>query len=269
MTVYLEDPDVRLYHGDAFAVLRTFDDHSVGACVTSPPYLDTRPEYGTPSLWSFEEIFRELARVVDGPLMLNVGRLWRNGIELRWYDDLIERAEGVGWPLRDTLVWAKPNANPIQGELLTNSHEYVFLFGDDFDPDAIRTEYRPDSIARMSRKYVSSVSVKGDTAARNGPRREEKRGMTLEADVRGARATSVFVTSTGAEKGNPHPAPMALELAEHLVLLSGAGSVVDPFCGSGTTCLAARKHGRDSIGIDKDEAYLAMAGRRLAQQVLA
>jgi len=268
VTPYLEDPDVTLYCGDALEVLRELPSGSVGACVTSPPYLDARPEYPSPSVGQFEEIFRELGRVVDGPLLLNVGRIWRNGIEQLWFLELVTRAEWSGWPLRDTLVWAKPNANPIQGEIVTNAHEYVFCFGDGFDPDAVRLAYRPDSIARMNRRYVSSVSVKGDTAARNGPRREEKRGMSLEANERGARAASVFVAPVGVEKGNAHPAPMPLELAEHLVRLSGASSIIDPFAGSGTTLLAARRLERFGIGIELAAEYCELSAFRLSQQVL-
>lgn len=266
---YLEDPDVTLYHGDALEVLRDLQAGSISACVTSPPYEDVRPEYPAVGPARFEEICRELGRVVDGPLLVNVGRRWRDGIERLWWLEYLTAAERAGWPLRDTVIWAKPNPNPIQGELLANAHEYVFAFGDDFDTEAVRVPYAEGSIARLRRRHVSHISTKGDTAARNGPRRDERRGEPLgEPNPAGARSPSVIVVPSGAEKGNPHPAPMPLELAEWLVRLAGGSSVIDPFAGSGTTGLAARRLGRDAVLIEQDAEYCAIAARRLQQLAL-
>lgn len=76
----------------------------------------------------------------------------------------------------------------------------------------------------------------------------------------------VFACPVG-EAGNPHPSPMALDLAVHLVALSckPGGTVLDPFCGSGTTALAARLLGRKSIGIEVSPDYCEMAAVRLSQ----
>lgn len=62
-----------------------------------------------------------------------------------------------------------------------------------------------------------------------------------------------------------HPAPFPLELATRLVrMFSFTGDTVfDPFCGSGTTMIAALRTGRNSIGIDIDPEYCRMAARYL------
>ena len=114
------------------------------------------------------------------------------------------------------------------------------------------------------RIWVSSVSVKGDGGVRNGPRREAKRGERRDANEAGARATSVFVCPTGRHKGNPHPAPMALELADYLVVLSGGQRILDPFAGSGTTALAARRRQRRSVLVELDAGYCALILERLS-----
>jgi site-specific DNA-methyltransferase (adenine-specific) len=62
-----------------------------------------------------------------------------------------------------------------------------------------------------------------------------------------------------------HPAPFPLELATRLVrMFSFVGdTVLDPFCGSGTTMVAAFRNGRNSIGVEIDPEYCRMAARYL------
>ena len=43
-------------------------------------------------------------------------------------------------------------------------------------------------------------------------------------------------------------------------------TVVDPFCGTATTMVAALKHGRNSIGVELDTAYCKMAASRLMNE---
>ena len=257
---------VELYQGNALEVLPTLPDGHVDAVVTSPPYLDARPDYAAFAAHDYGELFDELKRVCTGPMLFNVGRLWRDNVELLWWHRVIEAAALAGIPHADTVVWAKVNGNPIQGAVLSNAHEYVLLFGTPamFDTDAVRTEYAAGSVERLRRRWVASISVKGDGVHRNGPRREAKRGERRQANELGARGSSVVVVETGRHKGNPHPAPMALHLAEYLVRLSGGRRVLDPFAGSGTTALAARAHGRESVLIELDAGYCDLIAQRLS-----
>jgi modification methylase len=65
------------------------------------------------------------------------------------------------------------------------------------------------------------------------------------------------------ERDNPHPAPFPLALAERVVGSTKAKIVLDPFVGSGTTCVAAKKLGRKYIGLDNSPEYVELAERRL------
>lgn len=263
MTPYVSDPDFALYVGGALEVLRSLPDDAADCVVTSPPYLDARPEYPSPSLHEFEAIFRELARVVAGPALVNLGRIFRDGREVRWQESLLLAAERAGWSHLDTRTWIKPNANPIHGNVFADRHEYVYVLGDPavtLNVDAVRVPYAEESIARLRRGWTNHVGVKGDDSRRRGRRSSEPHPL-------GGRPPSYCVVDTGREKGNPHPAPMPLYLAESLVLLGSwpGGTVLDPFAGSGTTCLAARRHGRRTIGIELDREYAELAARRLQQ----
>lgn len=65
-----------------------------------------------------------------------------------------------------------------------------------------------------------------------------------------------------------HPAPFPTELPHRLInLYSYEGDVVlDPFCGSGTTCIAATKNKRNYIGYDIEEKYIQLSKSRLSNQ---
>ena len=64
--------------------------------------------------------------------------------------------------------------------------------------------------------------------------------------------------------GNPHPAPFPVELAARCIEAVGAGPVLDPFLGSGSTAIAAEQLGRDWIGIEKSAEYVELAKARIA-----
>lgn len=66
------------------------------------------------------------------------------------------------------------------------------------------------------------------------------------------------------KKFGKHPTQKPLELLERIILASTEPNaiVLDPFSGSSTTGLAAVKHGRKFIGIDKEEKYLELSVQR-------
>jgi DNA modification methylase len=260
---YLQDPDVTIYCGDALEVLRELSDESVDCCVTSPPYLDARPEYPSPTLEEFASIFTELDRVLTNCCIVNVGRIWRKGIEQLWWTELLGAARGAGWYLLDTRIWLKPNANPIHGEVFADSHEYVFVLGragDRLNEDALRRPHAESTRARFGRAWTNHKGVKE-------PITSKARKQRAVPNPVGARPRSYFAAVVGREKGNRHPAPMPLDVAKELVLLASfpGQTVIDPFAGSGTTGVACRVLGRDALLIDSKPDYCEMSAKRLAQ----
>jgi site-specific DNA-methyltransferase (adenine-specific) len=77
---------------------------------------------------------------------------------------------------------------------------------------------------------------------------------------------SVWTFPTESPKRVGHPTPFPLELPRRLILLySFAGDVIlDPFCGSGTTCVAALMQGRRFIGYDNSSEYCHLARHRIS-----
>lgn len=68
-------------------------------------------------------------------------------------------------------------------------------------------------------------------------------------------------------KNTEHPAPFPIEIPDNIISNVAQGekiTVLDPFMGSGTVALSAKKHGCDYLGFDISEKYIQMAEVRLA-----
>ena len=63
-----------------------------------------------------------------------------------------------------------------------------------------------------------------------------------------------------------HPAQMPVNLIRRWISRTPGQVILDPFCGAGSVCIAARDMGRDYIGIELSEEYCKLAEERLALQ---
>lgn len=189
-----------------------------------------------------------------------------------------------GWTLRNDIIWAKANAMPESiSDRLSCKHEHVFMFAKArrywFDLDPIREQYAPASVARAD--YAFAAGPEGGTNGKsNGPLRSAREaGKASGTNLRPTGKRHTAANPNGANPGDvwtlptqpfaeAHFAVMPQTLAERCILAGckPSGVVLDPFSGSGTTGLAAAKHGRKYVGIDLSRDYLDLSLRtRLAQ----
>lgn len=180
-----------------------------------------------------------------------------------------------GWNLRAEVVWAKRNCLPDPAvDRPARAHEMVYLLTKSrkywYDADAIREESDPEQQAHNER-YAREYEGHSARAAVTGqPGNVNNVGIHSRPGKGGRPARSVW-TMSAQPFAEAHFAVMPKDLAERAILAGckPGGTVLDPFSGSGTTGLAATKHGRKYVGIDLSSDYLDLSLRtRFAQSSL-
>lgn len=186
-----------------------------------------------------------------------------------------------GWYLRQAIIWAKSNAMPESAmDRCTTAHSYVFLLSKSaryhFDGEAIAENAAWERWgAQTTPKYEGTATTTGWIKPKSKLAlqaiAEERRGFDnrMERTDGKKHPRSVWSIPT---QGYPdaHFATWPEALAERIIK-SGCpegGVCLDPFMGSGTTALVARRLGRKSIGIELSREYAALAAKRLGQQSL-
>ena len=173
-----------------------------------------------------------------------------------------------GWYLRNDIIWHKPNPMPESvRDRCTKSHEYIFLLTKNkkyyYDNDAIREPYKQSSIERSEYPVVKIGMDDAQGMFGKGIRGDSNRGTIIERNSAGANKRSVWTITTKPYKG-AHYATFPPELPEICIKAGSAeGDVVlDPFAGSGTTCMVARNLGRQAVGLDLSYDYLYNHARK-------
>jgi site-specific DNA-methyltransferase (cytosine-N4-specific) len=179
-----------------------------------------------------------------------------------------------GWILRNDVIWSKPNGMPESiTDRLSKRHEHVFMFAKSprywFDLDAIRED------PTTATPFKHWTERKHDQSFLPASKQQEH-------GVKGRVSGVAGYNPKGRNPGDvwtipPQPFPgahfavMPLALAERCIQAGCKpdGTVLDPFSGSGTTGLAAARHGRRYVGIDLSREYLDLSLRtRLSEPTL-
>jgi DNA modification methylase len=178
-----------------------------------------------------------------------------------------------GWILRNAIVWNKPNAMPESvTDRVSSRYETVFLFAQSrrywFDLDAIREQYDGDrSLARRARTGATNKANSVATPWGVQTNMRATGEQHTAAHPLGRNPGDVWDIATQPFP-SAHFAVMPSALAERCIQAGckPGGVVLDPFSGSGTTGLAAARHGRRYIGIDLNADYLDLSLRTRLQQ---
>lgn len=223
-------------------------DSSVHLMITSPPYNVGKDYDRNLSLKEYREllkkVFRETYRVLatGGRACINIANLGRKPY-IPLHSFIIQDMNEIGFLMRGEIIWDKESsASPstawgtwlkANNPVLRDTHEYIMIFC-------------KESFARINiHKRKSTIS----------------RGEFLEF------TKSVWKFSAERASKVGHPAPFPIELPYRLIQLYTFEDdvILDPFVGSGTTCMAALKTKRRFIGYDIDKKYCKLAEQRIKQ----
>ncbi len=258
----------RLVTGDA-RKLGFIEDESVHLVVTSPPYWTLKKyrdyENQLGDVADYEEFLTELDKVWEhcyrvlvpgGRLICVVGdvclsRRKNDGRHtvVPLHASIQEHCRKMGFDNLSPIIWhkianASYEANGNGGGFLGKPYEPNAVIKNDIEYILMERKpggYRKPSVAT---RVLSVIS-------------DENHRQWFQ---------SIWTGLTGAST-RTHPAPYPEGLVERLIrMFSFVGdTVLDPFMGTGTTTVAAAKWGRNSIGVEIDPHYYAMAEKRIRQ----
>ena len=245
----IDEKDLNRLYCKSSESMDEIPDNSVHLMITSPPY-NVGKEYDSDLALDeyldlltrvFGQTYRKL--VTGGRACINIANIGRKPY-IPLHAMVIEIMLDLGYLMRGEVIWDKSASaggscawgswmsasNPV----LRDFHEYILIFS--------KESYSKD-------------------------KKQEKRD-TIEHDEFIQWTKSIWTFPAVNAKKIGHPAPFPVELPHRLIkLYSYEGDVVlDPFVGSGTTCLAAIQNNRKYIGYDIKKEYIELAEKRISNQ---
>lgn len=236
---------IHVIHADCMAHLAEMPDEFFDCIITDPPYGETSLEWDK---W-VPEWPTAVRRVLK-----RTGSMWVFGSQRMFFDHF---AEFAGWKLAQDIVWEKHNGTGLFNDRFRRVHECALQFyrddakwGDVFK----EPQFTNDATARTIRKKGRPAQWIGAT------------GETIYKSVDGGPRLMRSVQFVRSEHGSAqHPTQKPIGIVEPLLRYScpPAGVVLDPFAGSGTTGLVAKRHGRKAILIEGRADYVEVIRSRL------
>ena len=230
--------------GDVLKVLKTLDSVSVDMGVTSPPYnkqenkkgwLVNNVVYSSSSDKKDELIYQQEQIEVLNELyrIIKPGGSFFYNHKIRWEKgDLLHPINWIvqtNWHLRQEIIWDRGIAANIRGWRFWQTEERIYWL------------YKPAD-------------------------KKDKIGTELKS--KHALCTSIWKIRP--ESRNTHPAPYPIAIPTrciYSIMDEDKGIIIDPYCGSGTTLVAAKLLGHKYIGIDISDEYIEQTKTRLENSI--
>ncbi|MBI5739989.1 MAG: thermonuclease family protein [Nitrospirae bacterium] len=237
-------------------------DESVHLIITSPPYWQLK-DYGNGSQIGFNDtyeeyinnlnlVWNECYRVLHNGcrLCVNIGDQFARSVYYGRYkiipirEEIIKFCETIGFDYMGAIIWQKvTTCNTTGGATIMGSFPYP-----------------RNGIIKLDYEFILIFKKLGDPPKVSREIKEKSKLTTKEWN-------EYFYGhwNFAGEKQDKHLAMFPEELPKRLIrMFSFVGdTVLDPFLGSGTTCLAARNLGRNSVGYEVNKEFLPVIKEKL------
>ena len=244
----------RIVCGDTFEIVKKLPEQSVDLLFADPPYNLTK-DFGKENFRrsSLDEYERWLeswiapcARSLKSTASVYICGDWRSS-------SAIERVGMKYFKLQNRITWEREKGRGAKRNWKNAAEDiWFFTMSDDytFDLDAVK----------MKRRVLAPYTE-------NGKPKDWNKGS--DGNFRTTHPSNIWtdlsVPFWSMPENTDHPTQKPEKLLAKIVLAStNAGDLIfDPFAGSGTTAVVAKKLGRDFLAIESDEHYCMLAEKRL------
>jgi site-specific DNA-methyltransferase (adenine-specific) len=257
--------------GDCGEVLKNLPDNSVDLIFTSPPYADQRnntyggikPDHYVAWFMPKADQFLRILKP-SGSFILNIKERVVNGERHTYVIELILEMRKHGWLWTEEYMWHKKNSHPGKWpNRFRDSWERLLHFTKTKSFKMFQDEVRvPIGDWAQERLRNLSETDKRRDNSKVGSGFGKNVSNWIGRDL--VYPSNVLYMATECYN-RQHSATFPIALPQWFIkLFTSEGDVVlDPFVGSGTTCVAAKRLGRKYIGIDINEEYCNLAEQRL------
>jgi len=242
MKPYYQDSAVTIYHGDCVEIMRAMEGVSVDAVITDPPYC---------SGGSLEAQKNQKAQGLRTATV--------QAEDFEWFSADNMTTGGLVWLVRAVLV---------ESRRVMKANRSAFVF-----TDWRMVPHLAPALESSGLRYRNMIVWdKMSAGLGNGfkPAHEIILEYTNGATEYATKDGQNVIRARRVASGNrDHACQKPLEVLARLidVAVPEAGAVLDPFCGSGSTLVAAKQRGRRAIGIELAEAHAETAARRCAAEM--
>jgi len=240
-----------LHNADCLKAMKDIDDGSVDMVMADPPYGTTACAWD--SIIPLEPMWEHLKRVIkpNGAIVMTASQpftttLIASNMKMFKYEWIWEKTVATNF----MFVKKQP----------AKKHENILVFYKKQPTYNIQFEKGKPYSDKRTHRYKNGVGCERESIADI-----MKQGIKKPIDNKGKRYPSTIRKFSNGNKGNVHPTQKPVALMEYLIkTYTNKGEMVLDFCmGSGTTGVAARRLGRNFIGIEKDKEYFNNAKQRI------
>jgi len=262
-----------IYKGDCLYVLKDLPDNSINLIFTSPPYADSRSKtYGGIKPDEYVEWFipraSEMLRVLkpDGTFILNIKEKAVNGERHTYVIDLIREMKKQEWLWTEEFIWHKKNCYPGKWP---NRFRDAWERCIQFNKSRKFKMYQEEVMVPMGKWANTRLKNLSETdKVRDNSDVGSGFGKNISNWLKRDKAYPTNVLHLATECNNQnHSAVFPKALPEWFIKLFTLEHdwVLDPFVGSGTTCLVAQEMNRNSVGIELLSENYELTNKRTEQ----